>query len=357
MKKIFLKSSLLTVLFMSYVSCNNDDNKSSSSQEVYNPEYTAAIANISNEVIIKTYYDLNQKAMELTEAIQDLAATTDATHLEMAKQAWANTRKPWEQSEGFLYGPVDSEGIDPAIDTWPVDVEAMNNILNSSQAITPELIASNAEARGFHLIEFLLWGENGNKTPEQITARQKEYLVAAAQDLQHNTQALYTGWIPSGGNFVNNFLYPSINSDSYKSQKAVLVEITEGLITIADEVVTGKIQEVLDNGVVNEESRFSNNSKADFADNIRSIQNIYLGDYATHQGNGLTDLVAVRNANLDNQIKQAITEAIAAIEAIPGTFTQAVTQNTASVEQARDKVLELKEILESQLKPFVSNSL
>ncbi|MDO4728511.1 MAG: imelysin family protein [Bacteroidota bacterium] len=356
MKKSILKTSLLTLLFISYVSCNKDDNPKSS-DEGYNPAYTATISNISNEVIISTYNELNQKALTLISAIENLSTQTNMANLQLARQAWIDTRKPWEQSEGFLYGPVDSEGIDPAIDTWPVDVEAMNNILNSNQTITPELIASNAEARGFHLIEFLLWGENSDKTPEQLTSRQKEYLIAAAQDLQNNTQALYSGWIPSGGNFVNNFLYPSINSDSYKSQKAVLLEITEGLITIADEVVTGKIQEVLDNGVVNEESRFSNNSKADFADNIRSIQNVYLGDYTSHQGEGLSDLVASKNINLDNQINQAIITAIEAIESIPGTFTLAVTQNTTSVEYARDKVLELKEILESQLKPFVSNSL
>jgi hypothetical protein len=39
-------------------------------------------------------------------------------------------RKYWEQSEAFLYGPAAAHNIDPHIDSWPLDFNAMNALLN-----------------------------------------------------------------------------------------------------------------------------------------------------------------------------------------------------------------------------------
>ena len=248
------------------------------------------------------------------------------------------------------------------MDTWPVDVEAMNNILSSGQPITANVIASNPEARGFHLLEFLLWGENGTKTVAQITAREFEYLKAAAEDLQNNTQTLINGWSSSAGNYVAYFLTAgNANNVKYPSQKAALEEFVHGIITIADEVANTKIQEPLNGpngeGVSPqaEESRFSKNSLLDFADNIRSVQNVYLGDYNAIDGKGLTDVVAARNPQLDATIKAKISEAITAIEAIPVSFTDAIYNNRPAVENAQEKVNELFNLLQTQLLPLINN--
>ena len=47
-------------------------------------------------------------------------------------------RIPWEQSEGF-FGPVDSKGIDPSIDST-VNVEDLNAVLNSKDSLTKEYV-------------------------------------------------------------------------------------------------------------------------------------------------------------------------------------------------------------------------
>lgn len=337
------------------VGCNDvDDSKSVTN------DYKEVLTAISVDVITATYKDLNDKAIALKNSVNTFLNNSSEANLQAMRTAWTATRKPWEQSEGFLYGPVDTEGLDPALDTWPVDVNAMNSILDSNQVINAHLIANNNEARGFHLIEFLIWGENGNKQANEITPRQKEYLLAAAIDLQENTQKLYDGWKSSGGNFANYFITAGAGSTLYPSQKAALEEIVEGLITIADEVGAGKIEDPLNSegGVPKpelEESRFSNNSKADFADNMRSIQNIYLGIYNQKDVAGIEKILSEKNPVLDVKIKTAIKESILAIEAIPGTFTQAISNNRLAVVDAQNKVMKLKEILEAELKPFINS--
>lgn len=354
MKRRIISLGLVAIAPFAFLNCSSNDDSITADPNA--GLYTEVLTDLSLDVITDTYEDLNAKAVVLKTAVNALTIG-DETALTAVKEAWKATRSPWEQSEGFLYGPVDTGGIDPAMDTWPVDVTAMNAILNGSAAITPATLEQNQEARGFHLIEYLVWGINGNKAATALTAREIEYLKAAAQDLQNNTQLLYDGWKVSGGNFSRHFILAgTTGTGGYASQKDALEEIIDGMITIADEVSTGKIQTPLDEGVSTEESRFSNNSKKDFADNMRSIKNIYLGDFNGNTSKGLTDIVSVSNPTLDTAVKTKIDEAIAAIENIPGTFTNAVTNNTASVVAARNKVTELQTLLQSQLKPFIANN-
>ncbi|CAM1343450.1 imelysin family protein [Tenacibaculum amylolyticum] len=348
MKSIITKGFLTVATAAFFLTSCSSDNESSIVQN--QKDYTNQIDNITNNVIITTYTSLNSKANALVTAAQSFTIG-DAIALESTRQAWRDAREPWEQSEGFLYGPVDTEGIDPSIDSWPLDLTFLNTVLGSTTAITPTFLASqNNNAKGFHTIEYLLWGIDGSKVAADFTAREIEYLQAATQDLQNNTQALYDGWISSGGNFAAQFL--TLPSTNYASQKNVIQEITDGISIIADEVANAKIEVPLNgNGGSaapdQEESRFAHNSKADFVNNIISIQNIYLG--------GLTSIVAETNATLDTTIKTQITEAIDAINAIPGTFTDAIINNRSTVQNAQSKVNTLFDTTENELKPFINS--
>ena len=356
MKNNFLSFALLFLAVTSITSCSNNTTEEVDTNATL---YSQVLTNVSVDVITETYKSMNDNATILATAVSNLTIGDEAK-LTAVKNAWMATRAPWEKSEGFLYGPVDTEGIDPSIDSWPVNVNDINNILNSTNAITSSLLENNNEARGFHTIEYFVWGLNGAKLASQLTTREIEYLAAATQNLKSKTQQLYNGWAASQGNYANNFINAGQSSSIYTSQKVALTELVDGIITISDEVANGKIETPLNgnNGGAKpeaEESRFSNNSKLDFANNIRSIQNIYLGDFNTIDGKGLTNVVALSNATLDATIKAKIAEAISAIEAIPGTFTTAISNNRSEVQNAQTKVSELQHLLESSLKPLITN--
>ncbi len=357
-----MKNNILTIssLFLSatlLLSCSDNASEEADPNATL---YAQVLTNSSVDVITETYKSMNENAATLVTAVANLTIGDEA-ELTAVKNAWMATRAPWEKSEGFLYGPVDTEGIDPAIDSWPVNVNDINNILSSGNAITSSLLENNNEARGFHTIEYFVWGINGNKTAAQLTAREIEFLTAATQNLKSKTQQLYNGWVTSQGNFANNFITAGQSGNLlYTSQKTALLELVDGIITISDEVANGKIETPLNGNAGSampeaEESRFSNNSKLDFANNIRSIQNIYLGDYQGVDGKGLTDIVALSNPTLDATIKAKISEAIAAIENIPGTFTTAISNNRSAVQNAQTTVGELQLLLDGSLKPLVSN--
>lgn len=354
-KNLFVLNVCISLFLMS---CS--DNEANTEQTDQNADlYAEVLSDVSLNVITETYFQLYTNASALHSAA-NLMTVGNETQLQAVKDAWVATRAPWEMSEGFLYGPVDTEGIDPAIDSWPVNVNDINNILDSGENITSTSLESNNEARGFHTIEYFIWGLNGDKTASELTERELEYLRAATQNLNEKTQQLYEGWLVSEGDFSGNFINAGNASSIYTSQIGALLEIVEGLTIIADEVANGKIEEPLNgNGGAAkpeaEESRFSNNSKLDFANNMRSIQNVYTGDFNGLASKGITDIVASENATLDTEIKTAISAAISSIENIPGTFTEAIEINRSEVENAQTKVTELLTLLEANLEPLISN--
>ena len=343
----------LVVLSISWSACADDALVVDNNAE----QFEAVLDNTGNNVIVNTYDDLQVATAALQLRTDALRQNPTAANLTAAREAWVAARSPWEQSEGFLFGPVDQEGLDPSIDSWPVNVTDLNNVLASSQPLTVDFLrAQEGTLKGFHTIEFLLWGDAGDKTVSSFTARQFEYLDAAAGALAADTEELFMLWSPTGGNFIEHVTLAGRGSRVYTSQKSAIEELANSIIVIADEVGNGKINDPLvQRDLSLEESRFSANSKADFSDNIRSIRNIYTGRYG-NLGNGrsLSEIVEDKDATLDAQIRAEIETAITTIISIPGTFTEAVTNDRVAVEAAQTSVRQLQATLESRLLPLIN---
>ncbi|MGQ3088153.1 MAG: imelysin family protein, partial [Flavobacterium sp.] len=77
------------------------------------------------------------------------------------------------------------------------------------------------------------------------------------------------------------------------------------------------------------------------------------GDFGGNDGAGITDIIAHHNQTLDTEVKAKITAAINAIEAIPGTFSDAIYNNRPAVSNAQAKVAELQLLLEG-MKQYVN---
>ena len=96
-----------------------------------------------------------------------LSNSPSNTAFETACDAWLQARQPWEVSEAFLFGPVASLGLDPNMDSWPLDQNAIVQLLNSGDwdqlnwsgdyDEDNERIAAAQNVRGFHTLEFLLF--------------------------------------------------------------------------------------------------------------------------------------------------------------------------------------------------------
>ena len=146
------------------------------------------IINYTDNVVLPTYADLLADNTALNTAIRTLAntageyqaGTKTVADVNLAFKAaatqWITAREPWETSEAFLFGPVADKGLDPNMDSWPLDVDALKNTLSSGRFDNltwegefdenDETIAAVQNVRGFHTLEFLLFY---NGTPRTLS--------------------------------------------------------------------------------------------------------------------------------------------------------------------------------------------
>ncbi len=339
------------------VGCGSDEDDKQDDAQVEAFDATTMLNDFANTVVLATYIDLDDKAGELLVAVRTLAADTSQANLEKAQQAWKATRKPWEQSEAFLFGPVDTQGLDPALDSWPVDHVNLQSVLDGNDTLTVDFVSGLEDTqKGFHTIEFLLFRDGNQRKASDITDRELEYLVSTTENLKESTFQLRLAWAPEGENFSNTVAQAGTGSAVYPSQSAAVQEMINGMIVIADEVANGKISDPYnESDTTLVESQFSFNSISDFQDNIRGIQNVYMGKFMT-DGQGLNEFVNSKDADLDIRFQQEVQAAIDAIGAIPDPFRDSITSNRGAVQAAIDAVGKVQQTLEQDILPLVQSS-
>lgn len=353
MKISYIKTFLVSAAWIVVSACSDDNDNSSQVNATLNTE---VLASFSATIALPVYTDLAAKTSTLYDQV--LALKTDGAtdaELEACRTTWKQARQIWEQSESFLFGPVSTNNIDPRIDTWPVNFTDLDAQLNSDNEFTEAYINNLEDAlKGFHPIEYLIYGSNGNKTASELTTRHLEYLEGLALNLKTLTASLETSWLTStSGSYYTAFANAGNGSTVYATQLAAFEELVNAMSDICDEVANSKINDVYEAQDPSlEESPFSKNSITDFTNNIKGVQNVYLGVY-TADGKGLEDVVRTYNLQLDSDIKTKITTALTALGNITDPFGQAISSQPIQIQNAVTAINDLKTELDEQLLPFI----
>ena len=123
------------------------------------------VDNYVDNVVLPTYASLRDRNVALHTAVTTFKNSPSDANFAAACTAWLEAREPWERSEAFLFGPVDALGLDPNMDSWPLDQDAIVQILNSgnyddlnwTDGDDDDTIEAVQSVRGFHTLEFLLF--------------------------------------------------------------------------------------------------------------------------------------------------------------------------------------------------------
>ena len=134
----------------------------------------AIVDQFVDKVALPTYKDLAEKNKALLEAVQALQKSPSNATFEKACEAWLASRQPWETSEAFLFGPVSELGLDPNMDSWPLDQEGIVQVMKEQKWSSfqwsgeydeeSEAIEAAQSLRGFHTLEYLLFKDGKART-------------------------------------------------------------------------------------------------------------------------------------------------------------------------------------------------
>ncbi|MBO7502224.1 MAG: hypothetical protein J6T32_03285 [Paludibacteraceae bacterium] len=381
----------IALLAISLSSCEKSSNDSVTTDK--EAALQQVVAPYVNNTVIATYSAMADAGLTLLEQTQQILAKVEAQEdysqlMAEAGTSWRLMRKHWEQSEAFLFGPASAHNIDPHIDSWPLDFNAMNGLLND--AVRMERIEEEGGAyvgdilgdglKGFHAAEYLLFESvetegraigTGKTHAANLTHAEAIYLLGIIEDLVQQSILLEYCWrgdvsaekmqVLEDGEvdvFEDNYGHQMMNAGKpgsiYVSYQEVAEEIIAGAVDIAGEVANLKLGNPYISNTPEQrdyiESPYSCTSTIDFADNIRSIQHAYCG--AQEGDASISDYVRKQDASLDKKVRQAIDDAIAAIDAIEDFENNA--QGDEKVKAAIDKVAELEEVLDKEVKALLS---
>ena len=330
-------------------------------QETYLYE---VLNNLVDNVIVPTYTQLADNTEDLEKTLHGLtAASITQAQIDKACADFKAARLYWERSEAFLGGAAADFDIDPTIDSWPLNRSLLLTYLQSGRTDFSDEEIEDATILGFHALEFLLF-RNGQPRKaaefqtndtytgfEQISgASELAYAQRICTLLKERTFQLQVAWegeknasrtavvkaagleyqTEKGLSFGDNLKQAGKSSKSTFASLAdaiaqVLSDDEGSCFAICNEVGTAKIANPFANGdIAYVESPYSYNSITDFADNIRSIRNIWLGstdktasDYSFH-----TFFASVGSQSVNNTLEQSYVNAISAISNMPAPFVK-----------------------------------
>lgn len=357
--KKFLDIVLAATLMFGFTACSDSDDNNGPDKELSQKEkaFKAAIVPYVDNTIVPTYKGMADNAILMSDACNAIAEAFDngtlaTEHVKAAGNYWNLCRDYWEKSEAFLYGAAADYNIDPHIDSWPLDKNAMEELLVDLRNGKSWTIDNNAGygLLGFHAVEYMLFelSDDGNTSLPHNTNYTKEelvYLCTVAEDLRNQCIRLEASWagmenisVEKQDILAEAELEPSINygwsmknagegGSLYKTFQEAAEDLVQGCIDIADEVGNTKIGRPANGSSEDDknyiESPYSLNSINDFVGNIISIRNAYQGSNAGDAS--ISDYIKSVNPSLDTMVKEQIEECIVLIKKIPEPFAKSAT--------------------------------
>ncbi|WP_321281439.1 imelysin family protein [uncultured Vibrio sp.] len=327
---------------------------------------TAVAAQVTKQDVVEHYADVAHAvfsdslttAKTLDVKIDEFLKAPSAKKLEDVKQAWLDSRVPYQQSEVFRFGNAIVDDWEGQLNAWPLDEglidyvaadyqyelgnegAAANIVANTSltigatkldvSKITPELIADLNEvggseanvASGYHAIEFLLWGQDLNGTNAGAGQRaytdfvvgsdctnghcdrRGEYLKAAAELLVQDLEWMEKQWSADAkDNYRQELLADSADNGLRKMMFGM------GSLSLG-ELAGERMKVALEaNSTEDEHDCFSDNTHNSHYYNEQGIYNVYMGLYKRQDGTLLTgpsiaDLVAQQDEQAAKEIQK-----------------------------------------------------
>ncbi|MBQ9878282.1 MAG: imelysin [Bacteroidales bacterium] len=394
MKKIltFTASALLGIVVLG--GCQKEPAKEGLTDN--QKQMKAAVEQYVPNVVYSTYKALADETQGLYELLaaaskKGVNSLTD-NDINAICAKFLAARVYWEQSEAFLYGPATIFGIDPHIDTWPLDAEALAialsntaqmKMLEGEDGIAYAGAKLGAELLGFHGIEFILFRDGKNRTAAALKANEDHeafagmtvtgeqeliYATAVAGDLRDNCYRLYAAWNPdaeakytdrmddieaeieiNGKIYGSNMLGAADLGSSFETwEEALSTILVGGCSNICAEVADVKMGNAHTGEDVNYiESPYSEKSFQDFIDNILSIQYSLYGSLGAGTAGSKSIMSLLGNLGYSdvNKIESALKGALDALKVCQGKGAFVKIYADASVQDAMDAVSALDDEL------------
>lgn len=390
MKKI-CNLLLAAAFILSAASCNSLDPSAETQQD---KALKAAVEQYVPGVIYKIYGNLADASETLYNQLSAMKASGSFTQsqIDQVCATFLEARKWWEQSEAFLYGAATAYGIDPHIDSWPLDKDKLAKSLSNAETIVDldeegagAVDEVGAASLGFHGIEFIIFRDGKNRTAAALNGIEDDeafagrnvsgkseiiFAAAVAEDLRNYCFELQAAWDPdcpaqrvalvedelemnttmdSGLTYGENLLETGNAGSTYRNwPEAISSILVAGCSNICNEVANTKIGTAhyvsssdYDPDYI--ESPYSKKSYQDFKDNILSIQySLYGAQGAVSAGSA--SIAAFLKDNKWDKVDELESALAAAVKSLDDAMAKGAFVDNPTSAEAETCIMRINEL-------------
>ena len=308
-------------------------------------------ASLTELVIAPRYQAAADYARALDVRIQTLVDEPSADNLRRARSAWRDARSASSRVQAYTFGPVMDRRIPSLVDWWPID-EGKIQVALARSTISAEDVRETfaADQGGFSALEHLLFADDDSLLGRLESGDQAngQYLTALSSVIVDALQQASDDW---SGDYGEQFSGSGDRAIAEALAIADLVRVpvfpTETIGDMQLGVALGITKPDADPDVIPEGS--AHHALSDLEQSIRGIQDIYLGDA---DGLGLSNLVAQLSEETDQGMREALTQAIDAIESLAvhnQPLRQLVQSDPDAVAEVREAIKAMQVVLNTEV--------
>lgn len=316
------------------------------------------------DLAFEMYSDAVRETIRFNMAVYAFRKDPCAATFEEAKRLWIRARKVYGKTEAFRFSdtPVDELELEILINAWPLDEGYIDytrdnpnsGIINQPEkfpkinsVVIPKLNELEGEANvstGWHVIEFLLWGQDFNPdgpgerpwtdfTTAPNADRRMKYLVTSTEVLRSHLVMISDEWSP--------FNYDGHPGEFFLRRPSRIIRtVMRGVASMAGrEIASERLAAALrSRSQEDEHSCFSDTTHNDLVANMEGLESVMFGAFTSLNGKvsinekGIYHIIESADPELAERLRAQFYSAKAQVEAIPTPFDQAIVANEGSPE-------------------------
>lgn len=323
--------------------------------DTYLKTYTTSslLADVSNNLIIPKYTELDKKVSALQSASATFTANPDATNLNQIRNAWIDADLAYRQIEWAYFGPANIPYnvylyLDSYSRSFPVDPTSIE------AKITSNLAPNGLKVDGLDSVEYLLFKDNISATTTAFAdVNRRTYLTKLIQDIKTQTNLLLFHWDKSrSSSFYYSFTNAGKGSRDYPNAKDGVTELTNQMVFFCNTIVDIKIAEPSGLRVTNlgvkditkVETPYANLSLDSLLQNLQGFSDI--GEV------GFYKFLSLQSETVVPRLKEQIRITSASVVSLKnkyGTFQNAITTGNSDVELMLNEFKKLRVLISTEV--------
>lgn len=281
------------------------DSSKNNTEETNNIDVSQILTNVSENIIIERYKNLNETAGELKTSAVTFTSDVSQSNLDDLQNKFKLTYLAWQECSAFKFGYAETNALRGVFNTFPTDTPEIKTLLT---LITPNYAKSKYHnSTGFPGLDYILFSHSDQDILNRFSVNDsidgaKNYLLGVVDIISSKSSEVYLFWKNNTDGFKSNFAEDKTKavSSAFSNLVHEFVYDTEHMKNHQFSYPAGKYSPV---NLKIIEAKYSGYNIPLLKAHLLSLKKLYLGENSTgNNGIGLDDYLIELKSEKDGKL-------------------------------------------------------